>query len=57
MEGAMLERGGVGSSKAIWLTFARIVLQDEADDAMTKRVVRTFAFQESLKETAATVVR
>lgn len=53
----MLERGGVGSSKAIWLTFARIVLQDEADDAMTKRVVRTFAFQESLKETAATVVR
>ena len=56
-EAAALQKGGVSCSEATWFTFTRMVLQDEADDAMTKRVIRTFAFQKSLKERAAFVVR
>ena len=57
VEAAVPERNGVNYSAATWLTFTRMVLQDEADDAMTERVIRTFAFQHSLKERAAFVVR
>ena len=57
VEAAVPERNGVNYSAATWLTFTRMVLQDEADDAMTERVIRTFAFQHSLKKRAAFVVR